>query len=419
MRTVALVSASLFAALCLSAGASSSPSAKSAAKAASPDPIVGYWSFSGGVVQVTKSGAGFKGRVVRTTKFTGSKCAHPAGETIWLIGKKGSGYSGTHQYFDETCVPGSGGTGVSTWSIAHYKNHLVLHFCSADPGGNPAGCADLSRAKPVQPVTAPTPPTVTPVKGKSPPQVTAFASNGLANPGGKVGMQFSVRDDSGRAKVHISIYQGGTKIAQGVSPWLAANGRKVSWPGTLEADQTGPLFFCVWASDAAGARGKSSCAWIPMLVPIGRVSNGCGGEGWSAFVEAQQYFGNTHTYQDSNVNPLAPSYPVDFIDACNLHDAGYGGYAVRDKINGGKIDFRTWSRPRVDRKFLKDMRTLCAREIPPTATTAMANCKATGGNASIGAEWLYGLVSKIGWRFFDTDLAEPGIQKIGTRYNFD
>ena len=63
------------------------------------------------------------------------------------------------------------------------------------------------------------------------------------------------------------------------------------------------------------------------------------------------------------------------------------------------------------------MRTLCSR-MPPDAKIAIANCKARGGNVSIGAEYLFGLVEKIGWRFFDTDLTKPGLQKTGYRHNF-
>jgi hypothetical protein len=418
MRTVGLLGASVLAALCLSAGVAFSNTAKTSANAATADPIVGFWNFSGGVIHVTKSGAGFKGIVARTTAFRGSPCVHPAGETIWRITKSGTRYKGTHQYFDESCVPGSGGAGSSSWSISHYKDRFVLHFCSTVPGGTARKCADLTRAKPVEPVTLPTPPTP-PAEGKLPPKVTAFTTEGFARPGGKVDMHFSVWDNSGRARVHIAVYQGGTKLDEGWSPWLSAKGKKVSWPGTVDANSTGPLYFCVFGSDAAGNRGKSSCAWMPLRVPIWRVSNGCGGEGWDAVVGVENYFGNTHTYVDSNVNPLAASYPVSFVNSCNLHDAGYGGYAVWDEINHVIVDFRSWTRPRVDRKFLANMRKECAEQIPPSATTALANCQAGGGNASIGAEWLYALVAKIGWRFFDTNLTMPGLQKIGPRYNFD
>jgi hypothetical protein len=144
------------------------------------------------------------------------------------------------------------------------------------------------------------------------------------------------------------------------------------------------------------------------------VSNTCGGGGWDTLEAAQNYLGNTHSYQQS----LGRSYTVNFAEACNLHDAGYGGHTVRDTINGGTIDMHAWSRPRVDRKFLGDMRTLCTRAIPEDAKNAREKCYSAGGTLSIGALSLYNFVEKFGWRFFDADLTTPGIQKRGHRANF-
>lgn len=198
----------------------------------------------------------------------------------------------------------------------------------------------------------------------------------------------------------------------------------------------GPLYFCAWAEDAAGNKSSEkrnaftqpefrdepgrSCAWIPLVVPVEQVSNTCGGEGWSAFVEVQHYFGNVHVFSDSNTDPNAPSYTVDFSQACNVHDAGYGGNAVWDPFFGGKPhDFRTWTRAQVDTLFLTNLRKLCAAGIPATAKVALAKCNGTGGPASVGALTLYNLVHKIGWRFFDSDLTKPGLQTTGHRANFD
>jgi hypothetical protein len=127
--------------------------------------------------------------------------------------------------------------------------------------------------------------------------------------------------------------------------------------------------------------------------------------------------GNTSTYKDSNINPLAESYTVRFVDACNLHDAGYSGAIVPDKLNGGIVDFRNWSRRQVDDKFLADMRLLCTKQIPAAATVALANCKARGGNVSIGAVSRYNMVRKVGDSFFDADLTKAGIQASGERPN--
>ena len=152
--------------------------------------------------------------------------------------------------------------------------------------------------------------------------------------------------------------------------------------------------------------------------PIESVSNGCGGAGWKSVVALQNYLGNTSRYADSNINPLARTYPVNFKDACDLHDAGYSGAVVRDKLNGGiVVDFRKWSRKRVDEKFLDDMRYLCKRQLPATAFTALKNCQSTGGNASVGARSRFNFVRCWGDRFFDANPTRPGTQRAGTRQN--
>jgi hypothetical protein len=77
--------------------------------------------------------------------------------------------------------------------------------------------------------------------------------------------------------------------------------------------------------------GKPVCT-TSRVVPISTVANGCGGAGWARVVAFQNYLGNTSKYANSNVNPLARTYAVNFKDACDLHDAGYSGAIVRDKI---------------------------------------------------------------------------------------
>lgn len=159
----------------------------------------------------------------------------------------------------------------------------------------------------------------------------------------------------------------------------------------------------------------------PAAVPIATVSNGCGGKGWRVFEKAQNYLGNTSTYWNSRdgllYDPSAKSYTVDFTEACNLHDAGYGGAVVRDKLRGGIKDFRGWSRKQVDKKFLADMRLLCERHIPKSAVYALRNCRGTGGNVSIGAESRHEFVREHGARFFDADLSDSGTQRTGSRGN--
>lgn len=157
----------------------------------------------------------------------------------------------------------------------------------------------------------------------------------------------------------------------------------------------------------------------PETVPIETVSNGCGGAGWDSLVKVQNWLGNTSTYHNSNdnYNIAVRGFTVDFEDACNLHDAGYAGAVVKDKLRGGIKDFRRWTRLQVDQKFLADMRLLCEQEIPRSKSIALANCRSTGGNFSIGAESRYNFVRCWGDRFFDADLSRPGTQRTGLRAN--
>ena len=118
------------------------------------DPIVGFWNYGGGVVQVTGSGSSFSGTIVKATRF--SDCDHPVGEVIWRIAKSGDGYTGTHAWFASgapSCrLGGAADRGPSTWSIDDSGSSLRLHWCTTNPrSSSDTRCSDLTRAKPVQP----------------------------------------------------------------------------------------------------------------------------------------------------------------------------------------------------------------------------------------------------------------------------
>ncbi len=149
---------------------------------------------------------------------------------------------------------------------------------------------------------------------------------------------------------------------------------------------------------AASPKPKPAWPALPdALVPIASVSNGCGG----GEASAQGKFGDISTYRDSNINPTAKSYTVNFREACKLHDAGYSGAKVRDALHGGVVvDFFTSTRKAVDDKFLEDMILICERTIPASAATALANCKATGGNFSAGARSRFNFVRRFGGLFW-------------------
>jgi hypothetical protein len=159
-------------------------------------------------------------------------------------------------------------------------------------------------------------------------------------------------------------------------------------------------------------------------VPIESVSNGCGGDGLGKLLlHAQNWAGNSSTYYDSNVNPLARKFTVSFKYACDLHDAGYSGATVVDRLNGGKItDFSTWTKRQVDDAFLRNMETLCKRVIPKDASVALHNCEGRGGHFSLGASSLYIFVVQYGQSFFDaarSSAPTPTPTPAPSKYPFD
>jgi hypothetical protein len=236
--------------------------------------------------------------------------------------------------------------------------------------------------------------------GGAPPTVEALPFTEITKPGATIGLKFSVKDDSGRARVYLNLYDGG-RFVKGSNKEGPATGQERVWTVTLADSLKGPLYFCVWAINASGQRTTAyhACKWISMLVPIAEVSNGCGGEGWNSIVAIENYFGNSATYG---------GHKVVFTEACNLHDAGYGGQTVEDTINGDIVDYHSWSRAQVDTKFKRDMGELCRARIPISAATALRDCE---------DNIRYSIVRKFGHLFFDANLMEPGVQTTGPRSN--
>lgn len=248
------------------------------------------------------------------------------------------------------------------------------------------------------------------------PTVKAWKIEEVLRIGKRYAQDLAVHDRTGMARISTDLYDGGTKVGSANSPGLvAAKGQTRRVFITPTANRKGPLEFCVWAMNASGASSakapRSACKWVDVLVPIKNVSNQCGGAGWDKVVQFQNWVGNTSSFRDSR---LKKSFTVNFTDACNLHDAGYGGHAVRDSLDGKRnnrpiVNFRLWSRGEVDRKFLEDMRKICRRDIPKSATGARSACHKGLGR--------YRAVRAVGGWFFDADLRKPGIQRTGHRRN--
>lgn len=270
---------------------------------------------------------------------------------------------------------------------------------------------------PAAPAPTPTPaPTTVPSTDTEPPRVRAIPIGTILQIGHRYRQHYTVTDNSRKAYVYATLYDSGTKIGSAASKGLmSANGFKEWVNVTPGSARKGPLEFCVWARDAAGNTSakapRGSCSWLDVRVPIKNVSNQCGGAGWDKVVEFQNYVGNTSTYYDAGTDD---SYTVDFSDACNLHDAGYGGATVADVLDGRRghrptVNFRKWSRSEVDAKFLSDMQKICRREIPRKARSARVAC--------VSGKARYYAVRAIGGWFFDADLRTPGIQSTGHRTN--
>ena len=239
------------------------------------------------------------------------------------------------------------------------------------------------------------------------PSVTAYLHAGIVHPGTGIALGYAVKDASGKAEVHLALYDGGDLDTTDDVAVAKADGSRRTWQVSIGSDLKGPLSFCVWAENAAGDKSgnapRSACKFISLLVDIARVSNGCGGEGWPSVVAAENYFGNTSTYTE----PEGGSYTVSFVPACNLHDAGYGGQTVADVINGGTVDTHAWSRRKADDKFASDLRAICHRRVPPSAKTALQSCLRDGRR--------YLIVRTLGMNFYDYDLTRPGTQGEGPR----
>lgn len=302
-----------------------------------------------------------------------------------------------------------GRTGKLLMQMFVYEGRNVIGMAHSRWGNNMCKGTSASPGTTTPPTTTTKPPATTTQGDTSAPVVRVYAPEGIQKPGTYVTLGASVKDDSGRATLTATLFDGGEPVrsARGTG---AATGQRLSWRAPLRADLKGPLYFCAWAEDAAGNKSarapRSSCAWVTLLVDIDLVSNTCGGAGWESVVAVENTFGNTSVYvDDASDHP----YTVSFVDACNLHDAGYGGQTVYDRINKEIVDYHRWSRKQVDHKFRSDMVKLCRRQIPPSATSALSKC--------IRDDRRYLLVRLIGHKFFDANLMEQGTQKEGHRDN--
>ncbi len=132
----------------------------------------------------------------------------------------------------------------------------------------------------------------------------------------------------------------------------------------------------------------------PKPVSLKSVSNGCGGG--EAHTDPQ--IADTFTF-----SPVSgDKWIVNFRLACNVHDAGYSGVLVRDPLQGNKeIDFSTWSRKKLDKLFLTNLKQICWDQLPGYSPLLLTKCYAL-------VHTYYALVRLVGELFFEANPITPG-----------
>lgn len=181
---------------------------------------------------------------------------------------------------------------------------------------------------------------------------------------------------------------------------MAGLGSRGSWAGLAVAAvllaASGPGSAVGAASRAAPPSLKAKPPPPPGFIELAAVSNGCGG----GVASSDPRYGDTSSYRDS-ITP-GDIYTVNFREACNLHDAGYSGALVWDPFEGRYIDFSEpqWTQEKIDEKFLRDMRTLCDRQIPAGKDNALEACKGLNGTQGVSAYGRYLFVRASGGLFY-------------------
>jgi hypothetical protein len=304
-----------------------------------------------------------------------------------------------------------GADGVVTWFYVVIQSQNCGGICDSASASLTLGVIGSATPAPTSTPTptpshstAPTPtPTPTPSGDKSPPVVRVRASSGVIGTGERIKMDFSVEDNSGKAKWYVGLLSDGAWVGKGHSAGLVrARGKWITggtWPYPKTAP--GPFYVCVRAVDAAGnwsvGSPYSACQWLSVQIPITRASNGCGGSDWGdAALAAMNWFADTRVYGDVEI-PMKP--------ACDKHDAAYAGTTVAGIRTKKPIDYRGWSREQVDIQFGQDLQHQCARWLRgPALTAERQTCLAEV------ATYL-ALVRQWGVTVYDADVTTPGIQQ--------
>ncbi|MDP1719576.1 MAG: hypothetical protein Q8L08_01030 [Candidatus Nanopelagicaceae bacterium] len=202
---------------------------------------------------------------------------------------------------------------------------------------------------------------------------------------------------TGPVQVVLKLYSDGSLVWTQTTPTVTKDGtftRKIPAPlFVITTTKFGPFYLCFSTVNSAGAKSSgapcSNVMWVGIEVPLNRVSNGCGGQLGSKFIDRWM----SKEWDSKKIG----GETVVFKPACDAHDAGYSGLTVKNPISGIITDYRTWTRQQVDDFFMMDLQSICMKH-PKVVMSCM----------SFPTKY-YGVVRTIGSWFYDADPTIPGI----------
>ncbi len=129
LRSRALLPSALFLAVLLGLAGSAT---------ATPNPIEGIWSFSGGAVAIQGlSDGSFQGTVVSPTTF--ASCPHPEGQVMWtnMQPQSDGSFWGLHQWYHGAACEAVSVLGHTAWRVlTSAEGARTLKVCFNNPGGD-------------------------------------------------------------------------------------------------------------------------------------------------------------------------------------------------------------------------------------------------------------------------------------------
>jgi len=202
---------------------------------------------------------------------------------------------------------------------------------------------------------------------------------------------------TGPVQVVLTLYSDGSLVWTQTTPPVTKDGtftRKIPAPlFVITTTRFGPFYLCLSTVNKAGVKSSgapcSNVMWVGIEVPLNRVSNGCGGQLGSKFIDRWM----SKEWDSKKIG----GETVLFKPACDAHDAGYSGLTVKNPVSGMITDYRTWTRQQVDDFFMMDLQSICMKH-PKVVMSCMPF-----------PTKYYGVVRAVGSWFYDADPTIPGI----------